>query len=66
MMAAFSILSQKKVIPPKLFTAKFLTFRNVRLCKNQIMQYLQNCKCDDINQGHFREPLQGSSDTTKY
>ena len=31
------------------------------LHENEIVQYLQNCKYQDVNQDHFRKPLQVST-----
>ena len=33
--------------------------------KNEIVQYLQNYKYQDVNQGHFRKPMQGSTNVKK-
>ena len=35
------------------------------LHENEIVQYLHNYKYQDINQGHFRKPLQGSTNGIK-
>ena len=35
------------------------------LRKNEIVQYLQNYKYQDINHGHFRKPLQASTNGIK-
>ena len=35
------------------------------LHENEIVQYLQNCKCKDVDQGHFRKPLQASTNVMK-
>ena len=33
--------------------------------ENEIAQYLQNYKCQEVNQSHFRKPLQGSTNVKK-
>ena len=33
------------------------------LHENKIVQYLQNNKYEDVNQDHFRKPLQASTST---
>ena len=44
-----------------------ISLRSAVICKqrflqeNEIVQYLQNYKYQDYNQGHFRKPLQAST-----
>ena len=35
------------------------------LHENEIVHYLQNCKYQDVNQDHFKKPLQASTNATK-
>ena len=35
------------------------------LNENEIMKYLQNYKYHDVNQSHFRKPLQAFTNSTK-
>ena len=46
----------------------FQNFASVSSClktkvfaRKEIVQYLQNCKYQDVNQNHFRKPLQAST-----
>ena len=40
-------------------------FKQKLFDKKEMVQYLQNYKCYDVNQGHFRKSLQSSGNTTK-
>ena len=40
-------------------------FKQRFLHENEIVQYIWNYKCYDVNQGHFRKPLQSSANIIK-
>ena len=40
-------------------------FKQKLFDEKEMVQYLQNYKCYDVNQGHFRKSLQSSGNTTK-
>ena len=45
---------------------KSVLANNIFLQENQIIKYLQNYKCYDINQDHFRKPLKFLQTPQKY
>ena len=49
----------------KILLMSAAVFKQWLLHKNEIVQYIQSCKHQDVNQGRFRKSLQGFTNVMK-